>query len=125
MLKGSFWNSGGFRDSAKHLVVAKTIRDFKLDFFAVIETGRDNFSAPFLRNLAGGFDYIWYCLPPQGRSGAILVGFNAQTIKVKKIVPGDRCVKFQIVSKFDNFEWILVAVYGAAQDAQKGNSWRN
>ena len=83
MVKGSFWNSGGFRDTAKHMVVSDMIRDFKLDFFAVLETGRDNFSAPFLRNLAEGLDFVWFCLPPQGRSGGILVGFNAQTIKVK------------------------------------------
>ena len=53
-MKGSFWNSGGFRDTAKHLVVSETIRDFKLDFFAILETGRDNFAAPFLKNLAPG-----------------------------------------------------------------------
>ena len=112
---------GGFRDTAKHLVVSDTIRDFKLDFFALLETGRDSFSAPFLGHLAGALDYCWFCLPPQGRSGGILVGFNAQTIKVKNITSGDRCVKFHLVSRFDNFEWVLVAVYGAAQDAQKGD----
>ena len=76
-MKGTIWNSGGFRDTAKHLVVSDAIREFKLDFFAVIETGRDNFYTLFLRNLAGGLDYSWYCLPPQGRSGGILVGFNS------------------------------------------------
>jgi hypothetical protein len=82
--------------------------------------GRDNFTGPFLKNLPGGHDFLWYCLPPQGRSGGILVGFNAQTFKVKNVVSGDRCVKFHLVTKFDNFEWSLVVVYGAAQDAQKG-----
>ena len=48
------------------------------------------------------------------------MGFNDLTINVKKVVPGDRCVKFHLVSKSDKFEWVLVVVYGAAQDAQKG-----
>jgi hypothetical protein len=36
------------------------------------------------------------------------------------VVSGDICVKFHLVTKSDNFEWSLVVVYGAAQDAQKG-----
>jgi hypothetical protein len=78
-------------------------------FFAVLETGRDNFSAPFLENLSGGLDYIWYCLPPQGRSGGILVGFNTQTLKVKNVLSGDRCVKFHLAAKSDilNGLWSL------------------
>jgi hypothetical protein len=45
------------------------------------------------------------------------VGFNAQTLKVKNVIA---CVKFHLITKSDNFEWSLVVVYGAAQDAQKG-----
>jgi hypothetical protein len=52
-MKGGFWNSDGFRDTAKHCFVHETIRDLKLDFFAIIETGRDNFSMHFLRHLSG------------------------------------------------------------------------
>jgi hypothetical protein len=119
-MKGSLWNSDGFKDPAKHSVVHEAIRDFRLDFFAVLETGRHNFSAPFLKNLSGGLEFVWYCLPPLGHSGGILVGFHTQTIQIKDIVAGERCVKFHLVSKSDNFEWSLVTVYGAAQDAEKG-----
>jgi hypothetical protein len=118
-MNGSIWKSAAFRDQAKHSVVHDTIVEFCLDFFAVLQMGRDNFTGPFLKNLPGGHDFLWYCLPPQGRSGGILVGFNAQTFKVKNVVSGDRCVKFHLVTKSDNFEWSLVVVYGAAQDAQK------
>ena len=41
-MKGGFWNSDGFRDSAKHSFVHETIRDLKLDFFAIIEMAREN-----------------------------------------------------------------------------------
>jgi hypothetical protein len=119
-LKGCIWDSDGFKDHAKHSVVHEAIREFRLDFFSVLEIGRENFSAPFLKNLSGGLDFIWYCLPPLGRSGGILVGFIAQTINVKNIVAGDHCVKFHLSLKLDNFEWYFVTVYGAAQDAQKG-----
>jgi hypothetical protein len=116
---GSFWNSYSFRGIAKHLFVKETIRDHQLDFFAILETGRDNFSSPFLDNLSGGLDFRWYCIPPIGRSGGILVGFNASTMTIQDVVIGDRCVKFYVTSKSDNFKRALVAVYGAAQDEHK------
>jgi exonuclease III len=118
-MRGIFWNSGGFRDSAKHIFVNETIREHKLDFFAILESGRDNFSTPFLNHISGGLDFQWYCVPPVGRSGGILIGINADTLSVQNIVTGDRCVKFYVTSKNDNFKWVLVAVYGAAQDEQK------
>jgi hypothetical protein len=43
----------------------------------------------------------------------MLVAFSSQTIIVKNIVAGDRCVKFHVISKLNNFEWSLVTVYGA------------
>jgi hypothetical protein len=62
---------------------------------------------------------MWFCLPPHGRSGGILVGINAQTLLVKKVDNGEFCVKLYLRSKLDGFEWILIPVYGAAQDAYK------
>ena len=103
-MRGCFWNSDGFADPAKHLRVNETIKEHKLDFFAVIETGRSNFSAPFLSHISGGLDYHWYCLPPQGRSGGILVGFNHSSLRITRVISGDHCVKFQVVSKSDGFE---------------------
>jgi hypothetical protein len=105
--------------SAKHLFVHESIRHHKLDFFAILETGRSDFSAPFLRHLSGGFDFSWYFLPPQGRSGGILVGINSSSLQVKKVSNGDYYVKFQIRNKRDGFEWLLIPVYGAAQASNK------
>jgi hypothetical protein len=108
-MKGSFWNSDGFWDTAKHLPVKETIREHKLDFFAILETGRDNFSAPFLNHISGGEDFQWYCVPPLGRSGGsyFLVGIYAATLTIQDVVTGDRCVKFYVTSKHDNFKWVL------------------
>jgi exonuclease III len=118
-MKGCFWNSDGFRDIAKHRFVRETISEHKLDFFAILETGRDNFSTPFLNNISGGQDFQWYCLPPIGRSGGILFGINTTSLSVQKVVAGNRCVKLFVKTKSDQFCWALVAVYGAAQDEHK------
>ena len=63
-MKGMIWNSEGFGDPAKHFRVQEIIIEQKLDFLALVETRRSDFVAPFLKGLAGGLDYIWYCLPP-------------------------------------------------------------
>jgi hypothetical protein len=114
-MKGCFGNSSGFGDSAKHSFVHETIKEYKFDFFA-LETGRGNFSAPFLRHLLSGLDFIWYCLPPQGRSGGILVGINASTLQVNNVVQGNHCVNLNLKNKANGFEWALILVYGAAQE---------
>ena len=76
---------------------------------------------PFLRQISGGSEYAWYSLPPHGRSGGILVGFDVRDISVQSIVSGDFCVKFQVKNKLDGFSWVLVVVYGAAQADRKPN----
>ena len=118
-MKGYFWNSDGFGDPAKHLAVIEAIREHKLDFIAILETGRANFSPSFLRHLASGLDISWNCLPPHGGSGGILVGFNSFVLTVQTVIAGDFSVKFHLRSKDDGFLWALVVTYGAAQDDKK------
>jgi hypothetical protein len=111
-MKGSFWNIDGFKDPAKHIFVRETLSEHKLDFFAILETGRDNFPVPFLKNISAGLDIQWYCVPPIGRSGGILVGINAASLTVQEVVIGSRCVKFFVTSKLNNFKWVLVVAMG-------------
>jgi hypothetical protein len=103
----------------KHVFVKESIRDHHLDFIALSETGRSNFVISFLKDLASSKDFAWFCLPPHGRSGGTLVGINTTTVFVKSVENGEFCVKLSIKSKADGFEWVLVPVYGAAQDAHK------
>jgi hypothetical protein len=39
-MKDCFWNGDGFGDKAKQVFVREAIRDHRLDFFAIFETGR-------------------------------------------------------------------------------------
>ena len=97
----------------------RTSREKILDFIALMETGRPTFSTPFLSFLCGGLDFSWYCLPPKGRSGGILLGVNNSSIEVLNTDVGDFVVKFHVRSRSDGFSWALVAVYGAAQPELK------
>ena len=118
-MKGMIWNSDGFGDTGKHFTVKEAIREQSLDFVAIIETGRGDFASPFLDHLAGGFNFVWYVLPPHGRSGGILVGFNEAVFTVQDVISGDFCIKFRLKNKSDGFLWSLVIVYGAAQEESK------
>jgi hypothetical protein len=44
------------------------------------------------------------------------VGVNMEKFDVYNIVHGNFFMKFKIKNKSDNFEWNLIAVYGAAQE---------
>jgi hypothetical protein len=56
-MKGFIWNNGGFGDPAKHSLIKENVKDQKLDFIVISETGRPSFSIPFLTNLAAGMDF--------------------------------------------------------------------
>jgi hypothetical protein len=56
---------------------------------------------------------------PRGRSGGILLGVNATVLDLSLIVEGGFYIKFHIYDKVDKFKWILMAVYGLAQDEFK------
>jgi hypothetical protein len=88
-LRGLTWNSEGFKDPEKHVFVKESIREYLLDFIALLETGCSNFTVPFLRDLAEGKEFAWFCLPPHGRSGGILVGINTATLVVNRVDSGD------------------------------------
>ena len=95
------------------------MREQHLDFVAIVETGRSLFATPFLKFLAGGRDFTWFCIPPHGRSGGMLVGFNNDTLAANNVLTGDFCVKFHVRNKLDGFRWAFVVVYGAAQEEKK------
>jgi hypothetical protein len=64
------------------MFVKEAIREYRLDFIALLETGRSNFSNSCIAGLSGGADFAWFCLPPIRRSGGILVGINVSTLQI-------------------------------------------
>ena len=85
-MKGIFWNSRGLTDLAKRRFLVDASIEHKLDFIALSETGRDNFTSQFLGTLSGGVDFDWHCLPPRGRSGGILLWVKCDTLEVRNVV---------------------------------------
>jgi len=118
-MKAIFWNSRGLSDLAKYRYISEAIRDQQLDFVAVMETGKQDMSRSNLARLSGDVDFIWHCLPPRGQSGGILLGINAMVLELSFLVEGKFFIKFHLRNKCDDFKWILMAVYGPAQEEFK------
>jgi exonuclease III len=118
-MKGMFWNSNGLRDQAKFRFLFDTTKENQLDFVAIMETKRNNFTVSELAHFHANKNYTWNWSPTRGRSGGILLGVNIENFDVQGVVLGNFHVKLHLKNKIDNFEWVLVAVYGAAQDEEK------
>jgi hypothetical protein len=118
-MNGMFKNSRGLRDLAKHLHIADCIREHALDFIAISETGKRDYSASLLNRFSGGEDFAWVSRLPHGRSGGLLIGVRASTMEILDKSDGEFHIKLHIRNKSDNFIWSLVSVYGAAQEELK------
>jgi hypothetical protein len=54
-----------------------------------------------------------------------LLAINLENFTVQNVVLGDFYVKTHLKNKVDNFQWGLVAVYGAAEDEEKTSFYRS
>ena len=55
-MKGFYWNSRGLSDLVKYRYISDAIRDHKLDFVAVMETGKQDMPGSNLNRLSGDGD---------------------------------------------------------------------
>jgi len=92
---------------AKYWYILDIVRDLNLDFFAVMETGKQDMSKTNLARLSGCADFVWHCLPPRGRSGGIPLGVKANVLDIPLIVEGGFYIKFHLCNKVDNFKWTV------------------
>jgi hypothetical protein len=57
--------------------------------------------------------------PPNGRSGGLLVGFDADIFDVREKELGEFMIRILVIQKESGFIWNFINVYGAAQNDQK------
>jgi hypothetical protein len=74
-MKGIFWNSRGLGDLAKHNFLSNLSKEQHLNFIAIMETGRRDFSDSTLRHLCGGVDFLWHSMPPTTPKSYTSYGF--------------------------------------------------
>jgi hypothetical protein len=57
-MRGIFWNSRGLSDLAKSRFLRDTSREQNLDFIALLETCKKDFSLETLNNFSGGRNFV-------------------------------------------------------------------
>jgi hypothetical protein len=67
---------------AKHSHIADCCKDFNLDFVAISEMDKCDYSQSLLNRLSGGNYFEWFSRPPRGRSGGLLVDVRSNTMDV-------------------------------------------
>ena len=65
-MRGIFWNSRGLSDLAKYRCLSHLSKEEKLDFIALLETGKKDFSKTVLNDICEGQEYIWHWIEPHG-----------------------------------------------------------
>ena len=53
-MKGLFWNSRGLGDLAKHRYICEVVKEQHLDFVAILETVKKDFSVSSLNHVVDG-----------------------------------------------------------------------
>jgi hypothetical protein len=72
-----------------------------------------------LNSIGGNRNFVWFWSPPNGRSGGLLVGFDADILDVREKELGEFMIRILVVHKENGFIWNFINVYRAAQDDQK------
>ena len=64
-MKGIFWNNRGLRDLAKINFLRGIAVEKDLDFIALLETHKRDFTEDMLDDFCGGREFFWHWIPPE------------------------------------------------------------
>jgi hypothetical protein len=109
-MKGMYWNIKGIADLAKYRYIANVIKE------QTLETGKQDMQRMNLSHHSGGQILFGIAFLLGDRSEGDLLGINAAVLQILMILEGEFLIKFHLCNKINNFKWILMAVYGPAQD---------
>lgn len=118
-MKGLFWNIRGMGNIEKTGHLQDLIRDHKLNFVAILETVKHDFSTELLNKLSSGRNMHWCWMAARGRSGGILVGMDKDKVNVLNEKTGKYFIRLKLSNADNKKVWDFMAVYGAAQAEQK------
>jgi hypothetical protein len=121
-MNGMFWNSNCLRDQVKPRFLFDSVKEQQLDFIAISESKRSDFSQSELAHYCTNKDFKWSWTQPRGRAGGILARVNQDKFIVHGIVHGNFFLMFKLKNKADTSEWILIVVYGTAQEDNNNNN---
>ncbi|XP_026383459.1 uncharacterized protein LOC113278956 [Papaver somniferum] len=117
------WNIGGLRDSSKRDELKVLLRLWKPDIICLQETHVEGWQRHQVKQFWGGNNFDWIALDSNGLSGGIIVVWNTNKVAVTETLLGDFSVSIRCHFLFENFNWLLTAVYGPVLNNEKNQFW--
>jgi hypothetical protein len=76
-------NSNGLRDQAKPRFLFDTVKEYQLDYIAILESKPADFKSYELAYMCANKNFTWSWTPPTRWSGGILVGVSLDKFQVQ------------------------------------------
>lgn len=102
-MKGISWNCQGLAKSRKFEFIHELINKENIDFISLQETNKKEFDQNWLLAISGNKNFKWIYAPPNGRSGGLLIGLNADTFEIRGYQVQDFMIICKIVQKDKNW----------------------
>jgi exonuclease III len=110
-----FWNVRGLNSGGRRRQLGELMNKYLVDVVCLQETIKQKFSNRDLAGLARGQDMSWEWVPPEGRSGGLLLGTNNELFEQIEYKSGRfyQCVVLKV--RQSGFIWGAINVYGPVQ----------
>jgi hypothetical protein len=93
------WNCQGLGKCGKFEFLKNLFISKKVDFIGLQETNKKEYNQNWLDLLSGNMPFVWLNSPPNGRSGGLLVGFNADVFDVREQEVGEFMIRVLVLHK--------------------------
>lgn len=104
-MKILFWNVRGLNSGGRKKQLGDLIVKHQINVVCLQETIKQNFTARELASLARGQEMYWNWVPPEGRSGGLLLGVNSDLLEVLEYKCGKFCQVMKLKDRESNFSW--------------------
>jgi hypothetical protein len=90
------------------------MRQLRLDIIGLQETIKPSFSSAELQSLECGGQFAWNCLPANGHSSGLLLGFRDEFFEVGEWRMGSFFLGATVYQRNNKMKWCFIMVYGPA-----------
>lgn len=111
-----FWNVRGLNSGGRRKQIGDLMVKHQVDVVCLQETIKQNFTVRELAGLARGHEMSWDWVPPEGRSGGLLLEANIDLLEVVQYNHGRYYQCLVLKSRESGFSWGVINVYGPVRN---------
>ena len=118
---GCFSNIRGVELPNKQKFLQDLFKEEGISFIGLSETIKSDYTSQWFNKIAGNRKFTWQWIPPEGRSGGMLLGADLDLFDLIEYELGKFFIRMLLVDKHSKLKWHLVSVYGPAQQDKKND----